>query len=91
MELVCRNAHFGAEAVFTTVSKASAGVHHDAAAIDVCDKVVLNVGVFGNDRFCVATAVLFDVVAGFDHVIDELDARFEGEVFVMVVAVVQCP
>ena len=88
MQLVGGNSHFGAEAVFATVGKAGACVHHHAAAVHVRDKVVLHGGVFGNDGFGVAAAVLFDVVAGFGDVIDELDACLEGEVFVVVVAVV---
>ena len=74
MQLVGRDAHFGAEAVFSTIGKARTRVHHHAAAIHVRNKVVLHACVFGNDCFGMAAAVLFDMVAGFGDVIDELDA-----------------
>ena len=88
MQLVGRDSHFGAQAVFAAVGKAGAGVHHHAAAIDVRDKVILHAHVFSHHGFGVAAAVLLDMLAGFGHIVHELDACLEGQVFVVVIAVV---
>ena len=87
MKLVRTDTDLGTQSVLTAVGKARACVHHHAAAIDVRDKVVLHGCVFGNHRFGVAAAVLLDMVAGFGDVVHELDARLEGEVLVVVTAV----
>ena len=74
MQLVCRNTHFGAETVFATVGEAGARVHHHAAAVHICNKVILHGSVFSDHGFGVAAAVRLDVVAGFGDVVHELDA-----------------